>query len=62
MRWYCRRCGMVRDYPEPAPWCRHGDPSTVAQRMEPIPSAHPLATDRLPFDQIALDRTDGDPC
>jgi hypothetical protein len=42
-QFWCRSCGMVRDS-DVAPWCRHndGDRSLQAQRMEPLPSWHPL--------------------
>lgn len=44
MKVWCRKCGIVRDVaPGPMPWCRHFAIDVPAQRMEPLPSYHPLA-------------------
>lgn len=53
-RWYCSRCGIVRDTCEKdcepvPPWCRHNAPETEAARMVTIPDWHPLATGMLPW-------------
>lgn len=49
VRWWCGRCGTVRETPAPiAPWCRHGDITLAASRMEPIPAGHPFARGPLP--------------
>lgn len=41
-RFVCPRCGIVRDA-EDAPWCRHGDITLPARRMEPIYDGHPFS-------------------
>ena len=54
-RYFCSSCGIVREggpteVDEPRPWCRHGDPTTVATRMDLIGVWHPLYGEALPTD------------
>lgn len=47
-RWYCRRCGIVRDTDGAvAPWCRHHALDLPASRMVPIKASHPLTSGSL---------------
>lgn len=47
IRWYCPRCGIVRDLPADtaslAPYCRHNALDLPAARMNLISASHPYA-------------------
>lgn len=58
VRWYCPRCGIVRDEDVekhrsvdgvPPPFCRHNTLDLPAESMVPIKAGHPYATGRLPW-------------